>query len=40
MSRILIVDEQPVTRHALRLMMEADRHEVVGEADNGPEALQ
>ncbi|OBY90073.1 hypothetical protein A6723_023795 [Pseudomonas sp. AU11447] len=39
MSRILIVDEQPVTRHALRLMMEADRHEVVGEADNGPEAL-
>ncbi|MCP1624352.1 ATP-binding protein [Pseudomonas nitroreducens] len=40
MSRILIVDEQPVTRHALRLMMEADRHEVVGEADNGPDALQ
>ncbi|MFJ3049693.1 ATP-binding protein [Pseudomonas nitroreducens] len=39
MSRILIVDEQPVTRHALRLMMEADRHEVVGEADNGPDAL-
>ncbi|MFV3334113.1 ATP-binding protein [Pseudomonas sp. NY15437] len=40
MSRILIVDEQPVTRHALRLMMEADHHEVVGEADNGPDALQ
>jgi len=40
MSRILIVEEQPVTRHALRLMMEADRHEVVGEADNGPDALQ
>ncbi|MFR0688028.1 ATP-binding protein [Enterobacterales bacterium AE_CKDN230030158-1A_HGKHYDSX7] len=39
MSRILIVEEQPVTRHALRLMMEADRHEVVGEADNGPDAL-
>lgn len=39
MSRILIVDEQPVTRHALRLMMEADRHEVVGEADNGADAL-
>jgi len=39
MSRILIVDEQPVTRHALRLMMEAERHEVVGEADNGPDAL-
>lgn len=40
MSRILIVDEQPVTRHALRLMMEADGNEVVGEADNGPDALQ
>ncbi|WP_236198704.1 ATP-binding protein [Pseudomonas pseudonitroreducens] len=39
MSRIMIVEEQPVTRHALRLMMEADRHEVVGEADNGPDAL-
>ncbi|MBD9680840.1 response regulator [Pseudomonas sp. PDM18] len=40
MSRILIVDEQPLTREALRLLLENDRHEVVGEADNGPSALQ
>lgn len=39
MSRILIVDEQPVTRQALRLMMEAERHEVVAEASNGIDAL-
>ncbi|HSC83360.1 MAG TPA: ATP-binding protein [Pseudomonas sp.] len=40
MSRILIVDEQPVARHALRLLMEAEGHQVVGEAGNGLEALQ
>ncbi|MNZ30696.1 Virulence factors putative positive transcription regulator BvgA [compost metagenome] len=40
MSSILIVDEQPVTRHALRLLMESEGHEVVGEADSGPLALQ
>ncbi|MNM70387.1 Virulence factors putative positive transcription regulator BvgA [compost metagenome] len=40
MSRILIVDEQPVTRHAVRLLMESESHEVVGEADSGPQALQ
>ncbi|MCY1267203.1 Sensor histidine kinase RcsC [compost metagenome] len=40
MGRILVVDEQPVTRHALRLLMESEGHEVVGEADNGPRALQ
>nr|WP_294974560.1 ATP-binding protein [uncultured Pseudomonas sp.] len=40
MSRILIADAQPVTRHAIRLLMEEDGHEVVGEADNGPKTLQ
>lgn len=40
MSRILIVDEQPVARHALRLLVEAEDHQVVGEAGNGLEALQ
>ncbi|MBD9678093.1 response regulator [Pseudomonas sp. PDM18] len=40
MSKILIVDEQPLTREALRLLLENDRHEVVGEADNGFAALQ
>lgn len=40
MSRILVVEEQTVTRHALRLLLEAAGHEVVAEADNGVEALQ
>jgi two-component system sensor histidine kinase EvgS/two-component system response regulator EvgA len=40
MSKILIVDEQPLTREALRLLLENDRHEVVAEADNGFAALQ
>ncbi|WP_394561132.1 response regulator [Aquipseudomonas alcaligenes] len=40
MSGILIVDEQPVARHALRLLMEAEGHQVLGEAGNGLEALQ
>lgn len=40
MGRILIVDAQPVTRHAVRLLMEAEGHEVVGETDNGSQALQ
>src|SRR5262245_27052792 len=40
MSRILVVDPEPVTRHAIRLLMEAEGHEVVGETDSGPQALQ
>ncbi|WP_422403603.1 response regulator [Pseudomonas sp. GZD-209] len=35
-----MVEEQTVTRHALRLLLEAAGHEVVAEADNGVEALQ
>ncbi|KAF0812071.1 Virulence factors putative positive transcription regulator BvgA [Andreprevotia sp. IGB-42] len=40
MSGIVIVDEQPVTRHALRLLMEAEGHQVLAEADNGIDAVQ
>nr|WP_294974556.1 ATP-binding protein [uncultured Pseudomonas sp.] len=40
MSRILIVDPEPVIRHAIRLLMEAEGHEVVGETGSGPQALQ
>ncbi|WP_255991895.1 ATP-binding protein [Chitinolyticbacter albus] len=40
MANIVIVDEQPVTRHALRLLLEAEGHNVVAEADNGIDAIQ
>ncbi|MBO3274056.1 ATP-binding protein [Pseudomonas schmalbachii] len=39
MSTVMIVDEQPVTRHALRLLMDAEGHAVVAEVGNGTEAL-
>ena len=35
-----IVDDEPVIRLDLRTMLEAMGHEVVGEADNGADALQ
>jgi AmiR/NasT family two-component response regulator len=38
--RVLIVDDEPVIRLDLRTMLEAMGHEVVGEADNGLDALQ
>ncbi|BCW96827.1 MAG: response regulator [Fimbriimonadales bacterium] len=38
--RVLIVDDEPVIRLDLRAMLEAMGHEVVGEADNGADALQ
>jgi AmiR/NasT family two-component response regulator len=38
--RVLIVDDEPVIRLDLRTMLEAMGHEVVGEADNGVDALQ
>lgn len=40
MGRILIVDEQPVTRQALRQIVESEGLEVIAEADNGMDALQ
>ncbi|MCY1399136.1 Chemotaxis response regulator protein-glutamate methylesterase [compost metagenome] len=39
MSTILIADRLPVIRAALRSMLERAGHEVIGEADNGPDAL-
>jgi len=38
--RVLVVDDEPVIRLDLRTMLEAMGHEVVGEADNGVDALQ
>jgi AmiR/NasT family two-component response regulator len=38
--RVLIVDDEPVIRLDLRAMLEAMGYEVVGEADNGTDALQ
>ncbi len=40
MTRIAIAEEQTITRHAMRLLLEAAGHEVVAEADNGLDALQ
>jgi DNA-binding NarL/FixJ family response regulator len=39
MCRLMIVDDFPGTRAALRQIAEANNHEVVGEAENGKEAL-
>ncbi len=38
--RVLIVDDEPVIRLDLRTMLEAMGHTVVGEADNGADALR
>ena len=40
MSRILIVDDAMFMRAKLRMMLEANGHQVVGEAENGEIALQ
>ncbi|MEG1814723.1 response regulator [Pseudomonas sp.] len=39
MSRVLIADEHPITRHAVRLLLEEERHTIIGEAVDGLEAL-
>lgn len=39
MARILIADEHPMTRYAVRMLLQAERHTVIGEACNGLEAL-
>lgn len=39
MARILIADEHPMTRYAVRTLLQEERHTVVGEARNGLEAL-
>lgn len=38
-SRVLIVDDDEEVRHVLRLMCEIESFEVVGEAENGLEAI-
>jgi len=40
MKKVLIVDDHPVTRLAVRMLMERHGFEVVAEADNGMDALK
>ncbi|MCP8467522.1 response regulator [Pseudomonas sp. ZM23] len=40
MSSVMIVDEHPIARHALRLLLEAEGLTVVAECGNGTEALE
>lgn len=40
MPRIMIVDDHPVVRLAVKVLLEPQGYEIVGEADNGIEALQ
>lgn len=40
MSKVLIVDDHPVIRLAVRMLMERHGYEVVAETDNGVDALQ
>ena len=40
MNKVLIVDDHPVVRLALRMLMERHCYEVVGETNNGVDALQ
>ncbi|MGY3857896.1 response regulator [Aeromonas intestinalis] len=40
MPRIMIVDDHPVVRLAVKVLLEPQGYEIVGVADNGIEALQ
>jgi two-component system response regulator EvgA len=40
MRKIILVDDHPVVRLAVRVLLEADGYEVVGETDNGIDALK
>lgn len=40
MARILIVDDAPLTRQVLAIQLGFAGHEVIGEADNGLDALR
>ncbi|MFS1289417.1 response regulator [Pseudomonas piscis] len=40
MKRVLIVDDHPVTRLAVRMLMERHGFEVIAETDNGADALK
>ncbi|HCE6302322.1 TPA: response regulator transcription factor [Pseudomonas aeruginosa] len=39
MSRILIVDDHPVIRMAMKILLEAEGHQIVGDTDNGVDAI-
>ncbi|MGP5110243.1 response regulator, partial [Pseudomonas helleri] len=40
MNKVLIVDDHPVIRLAVRMLMERHGYEVIAETDNGMDALQ
>lgn len=40
MSTVFIVDDHPVIRLALRMLLEHEGYEIVGETDNGVDAMQ
>lgn len=39
MSRILIVDDHSVIRMAMKMLLEAEGHQIVGDTDNGVDAI-
>ncbi|NPS36479.1 response regulator transcription factor [Pseudomonas aeruginosa] len=39
MSRILIVDDHPVILMAMKMLLEAEGHQIVGDTDNGVDAI-
>lgn len=39
MNRILIVDDHPVIRMAMKMLLEAEGHQIVGDTDNGVDAI-
>lgn len=39
MSRIPIVDDHPVIRMAMKMLLEAEGHQIVGDTDNGVDAI-
>ncbi|HEX8595041.1 MAG TPA: response regulator transcription factor [Pseudomonas sp.] len=40
MNSIFIIDDHPVVRMAIRMLLENENYEVVGETDNGVDAMQ
>ena len=40
MNSVFIVDDHPVIRLAVRMLLEHEGYEVVGETDNGVDAMQ
>jgi len=40
MNTVFIVDDHPVIRLAIRMLLEHEGYEIVGETDNGVDAMQ